>query len=111
MKRSPRHDLSHGRRITARTHVEIEYLFPHRREIDKVTLLPRVLLRDLHFHHLARLLESAEKRRHWLPRLKVDRTFLGLHNHVRRELAINWMKDVISRPRAVRLRITPIGVV
>src|SRR5208282_1461894 len=63
---------------TADAHVEVENLFPHGCEVDEVPLLPRVLLRDLHFHRLAGFGQPAEQRRDWLAYLEIDWPFFGL---------------------------------
>ncbi len=95
---------------TADAHVEVEDLLPHGREVDEVALLAGVLLRDLEFHGLAGLSESAEEGRDGLARLEVDGAFLGLDDDVGRELAIEGMEDVVGGAGAVGLGVAPVGV-
>src|SRR6266567_2199097 len=63
-------------------HVEVECLFPHGWNEHKMPLLTEILLRDLQFDGLARLLHGAEKRRGRFSHLKIDRPMFDLYNDV-----------------------------
>ncbi len=97
--------------VTADAHVEVENLLPHGCEIDEVTLLAGVLLRDLDLHGLAGLREAAEEGRDGLAGLEVDGAFLGLDDDVGRELAVERMEDVVGGAGAVGLGVVPVEVV
>ena len=71
-------------------------------------LLPRVLLRDLQFDALVRLLQSAKKWRHRFAGLKINGTILDLDDDVVVEFSVQRMEDVISGPGAIVLQISPI---
>src|SRR5581483_1673406 len=105
------HDLLYRRRTVVGTKIEVEDLFPHRRDVNKMALLAQVLLRDLEFHCLVRVFEAGKERRDGFAYLEVDGAFLDLHDHVGRELAVEGMKDVVRRASAVRLGVTPVEMV
>ena len=111
MKHSPRYNLFHQRCAAVHPQIEIQHPLPHRRKINQVPLLPQVLLRNLQLHCLAGLAQTRKQRRNRLLRLKIDWPLLGLHNHIRVKLPVQRMKNVVCRPRAIRLHIAVVQVV
>ena len=95
----------------SRVQIEIELLLPQRREIDKMALLAEILLRDLQFHGLVGLVQACEERRYRLLSLKVDGAVFDLHDHVRRELAVEGMKDVVGGARAIGFQVVVVEVI
>ncbi len=104
-------DFFHRRGTVVGAQIEVEHLLPHGREIDEMPLLAGVLLRDLQLHGRAGFLEARKERRHRLARLEVDGAFFDLHDHVRGELAVERMEDVVGGARAVGLGVVAVEVV
>src|SRR5437868_1166030 len=84
----PRDQSLHGRTCSANLHIEIEHLFPHRREIHVVPSLPEILLRDLELDRLTGFRQSSEQWRRRLAHLEIDRPVLNLDHDVVIELSI-----------------------
>src|ERR1700751_4112614 len=108
MEGSSGDDLLRERDLVIRMQIEVEYFFPHRRNVNKVPLLAQVLLCDLQLDRFVRLLEPAEQRRDGLTHLKVNRAVLDLDHDVVVELSVERMKVVVSSLRAIVLQICPI---
>ena len=87
----------YGCRPAIYAHIEIKDFLPHGNEETSMPLLTGVFLCDLQFDCCICFLQSAEQGRDWLPDLKVNRSVFNLHNDVVIKLAIQRMKDVVSR--------------
>ena len=94
--------------VRARVQVEIQHFFPHRREVNQMTLLAGIFLRHLQLDHSVGFLQAAQQRRYRFARLKIDRPVLDLDNDVVVEFPVERVKNVVRGSRAIRSCITPI---
>src|SRR6266853_4908578 len=94
--------------VAAGVHVEIENFLPHRNKKTEMALLAGIFLGYLQFDGFVGFLESAEEGRDWFASLKVDRSMFDLNDYVMFELAVEGMKDVVGRSRAIIFWVAPI---
>ncbi|MNN23108.1 hypothetical protein D3C81_1364920 [compost metagenome] len=88
--------------------IKIHHLFPLRYQVAQMALLAGILLRNLKLDNLIRTLHRSEQWRHWLPNLKVHRSVFDLKKDIVPELAIQWLKVIISRSRTIRRAVPPV---
>ena len=105
-----------GESADARLHgaganIEIEHLFPHRREIHRVLRLPEIFRCDLQLDGFASMIDAAEERRCRFAHLEIDRAVLDLDDDVGVELAVERLEIVVGGAGAVVLQIAPVHVV
>src|SRR5258708_38863548 len=93
--------FAEGRAIAAGVQIEIEDFLPHRNKKTEMALLAGVFLGYLQFDGFVGFLESAEEGRDWFASLKIDGPVFDLDPYVALELAVEWMKDVVGRSRAI----------
>ncbi len=101
-------EVLYRRAVASGVHVEIEHLFPHRREEAEMALLAGVFLRDLQLDGLVCFFQSTEEWRYRLASLEIDRAVLDLDNDVVVELAVEGMEIVVGGPGTVILGVAPI---
>ena len=111
MKTTARDNILDRRMLSVDAHIEVQNFLPHRHQEHRMPLLACVFLGNLQFDCFVGLFQSTEQGRRRLPHLKIDGAILDLHDHVVVEFPVQRMKDVIGRPSAVRLQITPVKVV
>src|SRR5580698_10920589 len=70
--------------------------------------LPEIFLRNLQLDRLIRFRHRAEERRRGLAYLKIDRPIFDLENHVRIELAVERLENVVRGARAISLHVVPV---
>src|SRR5260370_8348066 len=92
-------------------HIEIQDLFPHRREKTKVARLPCIFLCNLKLNDLMRAPQATKQGRCGLAYLEVNRPILDLNDDVVGKLSIERMEIVIGGLGAVILSFPPVKMV
>lgn len=100
----------HRRALVVNAEIEVENLFPVRREIDEMGLLAEVFLSDLQLIHRWCLPEAREQWRDRLAHLEVDGTMLDLYHDVVVELGIKAFEVLDSGVGAVGIPVTFVEV-
>src|SRR6185437_1909838 len=89
-------------------HIEIEGLFPHRREKDQMPLLAGIFLRDLELDRFAGLLHCPKQRRRRLAHLKINGPVFDLEYDIVFEFSVQRVKVIVGGSGAVGLGIAPV---
>ncbi len=90
-------------------HIEIEGLFPHRREKDQMPLLAGIFLRDLQFDRFVGLASCPKQWRRRLAHLKINGPVFDLERRCLR-IPVQRVKVIVGGSGAVVLGIAPVDM-
>ena len=101
-------DFFDRRRAILGVQIEVEGLFPLRRQEDEVARLAHVFLGDLQLDGFVGFVEAGEERRNGLADLEIDGAVFDLDDDVVGELAVEGMEDVVGGAGAVGFDVVPV---